>query len=60
VGLSKLGTSEAVTIGAYAFALRQLDASGTNPCRGAIKSGKVCAIKSGMMLPPHCQLDIIR
>ena len=31
VGLSKLGTSEAVTIGAYAFALRQLDTSGTNP-----------------------------
>ena len=31
VGLSKLGTSEAVAIGAYAFALRQLDASGANP-----------------------------
>ena len=28
VGISKLGTSEAVAIGAYAFALRKLDSVG--------------------------------
>jgi glucokinase len=32
VGLSRLGTSEAVAIGAYAFALRKLDGAGKDAC----------------------------
>jgi hypothetical protein len=42
--------------------VKESGSSNTNTmraCRGAIKSGRVCAIKSGIMFGSHCQLELI-